>query len=76
MIVKERRIVTTFYTTAEAFAAERCCRMAGLEGRLIPAPRSLSAGCGIAWSTTPEKQDALTQLLAEKGIEYEGIYKT
>lgn len=25
------------------------CRDSGIPGRLIPVPRQLSAGCGIAW---------------------------
>ena len=28
---------------------EAFCRDSGIPGRLIPVPRQLSAGCGIAW---------------------------
>ena len=72
---KELRAIITFHTTAEAIAAERCCRAAGLEGRLIPTPRKLSAGCGIAWSAPPEKGADIIGLLDEKKIAYADICK-
>lgn len=43
---KEERFVVTFATTTGAMAMERACRTAGLPGRLIPVPRSITAG---AW---------------------------
>ena len=45
---REYRIFT-FHTTAAAMEMEAFCRDSGIPGRLIPVPRQLSAGCGIAW---------------------------
>lgn len=59
MRAKERRLVITFHTTAEAMAAERTCREQGIGGRLIPVPRQLSAGCGLAWSAPVEETERL-----------------
>lgn len=45
---KEERFVVTFATTTGAMAMERACQAAGLPGRLIPVPRSITArlpGC-------------------------------
>lgn len=53
------RLVVTFYTTAEALKTEQLARQRGLEGRLIPVPQVLSAGCGLAWSGPPETEMAL-----------------
>ena len=44
---KQERFVVTFATTAGAMAMEEACRAAGLPGRLIPVPRSITAGCGV-----------------------------
>ena len=70
-----RRVVVTFHTTAEAMAAERVCRAAGLAGKLISAPRRLTADCGIAWSAPPETREALERILAEAAVETAGIWE-
>ena len=68
---KTPRVVVTFHTTAEAMATERACRDGDLAGKLISAPRSLSADCGIAWSAPLETRGALEALLARAQIEYD-----
>lgn len=70
---KEERVLVTFYTTAEAMATEKACREAQLEGRLIPVPREVSAGCGFVWCAPPKLQKDIEELLREKEIEYEEI---
>ena len=67
---KELRLVITFHTTADAMAMEKACKGKS-EGRLIPVPRELSAGCGIAWSAPLIERSLLEQILSESGIEYE-----
>ncbi len=47
---REKKIVISFHTTAEAIAMEAECLIAKIPGRLIPVPRQISAGCGLAWS--------------------------
>ena len=64
------RAIFTFHTTADAMAAERLCRQHDLPGRLIPAPRALSADCGIAWAAPPEADEAVAALLTASGVEY------
>ena len=51
--MKETKLYITFYTTAEAMATESVCRENNLSGKLVPVPRVLSAGCGIAWECSP-----------------------
>lgn len=72
MRAKERRLVITFHTTVQAMAMERFCREQGLAGRLIPVPRQISAGCGLAWSAPPEMSQQLSEALAEADIRWEG----
>lgn len=52
---------------------EKICRERSLPGRLIPAPRSITTDCGIAWSAPASERGVLE---AEKGLpEFEGIYE-
>lgn len=60
--------ILTFPTTHAAISLERSARTAGLRGRLIPTPRSLSASCGMAWAAPPETADALLAFAAQKSI--------
>ena len=68
MIKKEMKLIITFHTTTEAMAMEKVCKEAGADGRLIPVPRAISAGCGLAWCAKMESEEALRKLMEEKGI--------
>lgn len=68
MIKKELKLVITFYTTTEAMAMEKTCKELGADGRIIPVPRSISAGCGLAWCAKPESLDTLKELMEKHGI--------
>lgn len=65
---KEKRLITAFYTTHDAMAFEDFCRSRGIPGRLIPLPREISAGCGLAWSAPPESEGEFERILEETGI--------
>lgn len=54
MRVKKPYQILTFYTTSAAMAMERYCAEHEIPGRLIPIPRELSAGCGLAWRMETE----------------------
>lgn len=68
MIRKEIKLVITFHTTADAMMMESVCKENGMNGRLIPVPGSISAGCGLAWCAGLEHEEALKNLMLEKGI--------
>ena len=65
---KEKRLITAFYTTHDAMAFEEFCHEHGVPGRLLPLPREISAGCGLAWSAPPEDEEGLKVLLQSAGI--------
>ena len=71
---QHERLVVTFHTTAAAMAMEAHCRREGIEGKLIPVPRSLTADCGIAWRSEPEMRAAVETVIKENALEAEGIY--
>ena len=69
---KTPRVVITFHTTAEAMATEKLCQERNIPGRLIPAPRSITADCGIAWAAPPEERERIEK---EPGLpEIAGVY--
>ena len=55
MRAKRPYIVLSFHTTLEAMEWERHCLASCIPGRLIPLPREISAGCGLAWRMPPEE---------------------
>lgn len=72
---KELRLVVAFHTTDCAMATEKRCRAAGLAGKLITVPRSITSDCGLAWSAPPEVREELDALLLACRIETAGIYE-
>ena len=54
MRLKRSYIVLSFHTTLEAMEWEKQCLARQVPGRLIPLPREISAGCGLAWRMLPE----------------------
>lgn len=69
-----RRVVVTFSTTTGAMAMEAAARAAGVPGRLIPVPRSVTAGCGLCWAAPPEDRAAVEALVIQRGLDVDGIY--
>ncbi len=72
---KTKKLFVTFHTTAASMAMEKYCAEAGVEGRLMPVPRALTADCGIAWCCAPESREAVEALLQKQALEYEGIHE-
>ncbi|MCR5290147.1 MAG: DUF3343 domain-containing protein [Treponema sp.] len=72
--VAKTYLVIAFHTTAEAMATEKICNSFSPTGRLIPLPRSVSAGCGLAWKDVVEHKEQLAQELAKNDIIPEGFY--
>lgn len=66
--------VVTFRTTAGAMAMERTCKASGVAGRLIPVPRSITAGCGMCWAAPMEVREAVENLVMEQHLDVDGIY--
>ena len=71
---KEIRLIVTFRTTVDAMAMERFCLQADVPGRLIPVPREISAGCGLAWSAPPDSRELLRAVMDRVGLEEEAMH--
>lgn len=64
-------VVLTFATTTAAMAMEKQCMEEGIPGRLIPVPREITAGCGLAWRMTKEEYDVFGKRLEAGGVPVE-----
>ena len=74
MIKKTTKLIITFHTTTDAMAMEAACKASGAEGRLIPVPRVISAGCGLAWCARPESEADIRALMDRQQIRFQGIH--
>lgn len=73
---KEPCYVISFHTTADAIAFERYAGEISFPGRLIPLPRAISAGCGMAWKIKKQEvHDPLPSLVNAFPVAYDQIYE-
>ena len=75
MRIKELKLVVTFHTTSEAMRMEKACKADSVPGRLIPVPRTISAGCGLAWCTGLEDRELIKEVLNKIGIKEEDMHE-
>ena len=68
---KQPALILTFASTTQAIAAEKFCAQHQLPGRLIPVPKEITAGCGLAWKAGVEQEDILTAALARAGLAWQ-----
>lgn len=66
-------LIVTFENVTDAMAMEEAVEAAGLDGKLIPLPDALSAGCGYAWKHALEQEAAFTALIEEKQLDFAKI---
>jgi hypothetical protein len=66
MKIRQEYQILTFHTTSAAMAMEKFAMEAGVKGRLIPVPREISAGCGLAWRMRPEETADLAPYLKQE----------
>jgi hypothetical protein len=74
MRTKEPALIVTFDTTAAAMAMEKFCAEHRLPGRLIPVPREITAGCGLAWKAPPEEEARLSQAWKAAGLRWAAMH--
>ena len=75
MRAKRPYIVLSFHTTLEAMEWEKHCLASCIPGRLIPLPREISAGCGLAWRAELSDRECLIAFMKEHDIRWEAMYE-
>ncbi len=61
--------LATFDTTHMALFFEKACRAYGLDVKIIPVPRQISASCGLACSYPCSERAKVESVVADKAIE-------
>lgn len=59
----ERKIIVSFDSTFDVMECEQLFLAAGVPGRIMPLPGSITAGCGLCWAM-PFSGDALAAFRA------------
>ena len=72
---KELKLVVTFHTTADAMAMEKACKEHNVPGRIIPVPRVISAGCGLAWCAELDEREQISDVMKQVGIQEEDMHE-
>ena len=75
MAKKEKYAVVTFHTTTGAMHMEKVAKENGAQGRLIPVPRVISAGCGLSWREPIDNKETILTLIKENDIEMDEVYE-
>lgn len=63
-------IYITFPTTTSAMRFEQLARERNLRGRIVPAPRVLSASCGMAWAAPEEEEVKIREAICENAVQF------
>lgn len=72
---KEWKYLVTFHTATGAMHMEKYCKAHQLPGRLIPVPRQISAGCGMAWAVPMENRQVIHEILEKERMDVDGEYE-
>lgn len=70
---KQKKIVFAFASTAIAMKMEKAMKEAGAPGRIIPVPKEITAGCGLAYIAQPEEKEQIEAIMKENDIAAEII---
>ena len=71
MIEKKLSLVISFNKTIDAMAVEEYCLKNKVNGRLIPLPKEISAGCGLAWKCDIEQKSEMEKALLDLKIQFD-----
>jgi hypothetical protein len=69
-----RHGVVVFQSTTAAYASEKAVQKAGLEGKIIGVPRSLSTDCCLGLRVRWEERAQVEEVLRRAKIDFVAIY--
>lgn len=72
--------IVSFRSTTAAMQFSSIASAEKIEGRIIPVPRSMSAGCGMAWLSPAAEKSRIVEILKNREILFDSTldadYKT
>ena len=72
MDVKSCTIIMSFPNATAAIKLRMLTNELGIPGALIPVPRSMKAGCGLAWASPVAYSEKLRACISEHEIPVDG----
>lgn len=66
-------LIITFSETTMALYMERRCKEDGMQGRIIPLPKSVNAGCGLVWASGKRDRTFWKKYLESCDIDYQDM---
>ena len=72
---KIMKCLATFHVTSMALMFEKICRKEGLDVKIIPVPRQLSASCGLACSYPCDKEESIRHIIEKKKIDVASFHQ-
>ena len=75
MIAKKLKAVFSFAKTSDAMKMDKINNENKLPGKMIPVPREISAGCGIAYSIDASIKENAISLANENNVNIESIHE-
>ncbi len=70
---KKERLIVTFSSTHDAMEMEERAKTKGIPGRIIPTPREISAGCGLAFMVDISDKETVETFLKKEGMVFDGL---
>ena len=67
---REHYLVITFKTTTKAMLFEDISK-GKVEGRIIPLPKEIDAGCGLAWASKNLNQQYWLDYVKKNNLDYD-----
>lgn len=74
-MVREGDLIAIFHSIHRVMQAEKVLKQAGADILLIPAPRKLSADCGLAIRFLPAMQAMVEDVLRREGLVPVELYR-
>lgn len=74
MVSKSEKLVIAFHKTSDAMKMDKINKDNKLPGKIIPVPREISAGCGMAYSIDISFEEKINELINQNNINYESMH--
>lgn len=71
----EKYIIFAFDSTHAAILSEKVLKENNLNGRLIPLPPEVSAGCGLSLRIDEKDRDIVSEKLSENNVGIDGVFE-
>jgi hypothetical protein len=72
---KSLKCIVTFQTTTQAMAFEMLCKKKDIPGRLIPVPKELTTGCGLAWCVEEKFTELIKKMILNEKLQIDKIHE-